>query len=378
MKREYVTIFVIMVTEILGFSLILPFLPLMAQDLGLNELQIGLILTVFSFFQFFSAPILGRLSDFYGRKFLLVISQISTALSFVILGFANSLWMLLFSRTVDGAVGSNYTISQAYLSDISSVKNRTRALAVGEIAFAVGLIVSPVFGGLLAVQKGYSFPAFLAAGMSGTSILMTLFLLKEPKNKQLLKKNDIWGLKNFTKYFQIPEVRNLMIRSFLYLVVQSLFVFTFALFANQRVGANAFQIGILLTSVGLISVLVRVLMVMNLMDFVSEKSLTWVSFWLMIIGLAVAMVQASWLWFLLGLGLFVIGSGWYRPLLMGAISKKVSEHEQGTIMGVANSLSSITQVIGPILGGAVLYFLSPLWFLIIGVGVLLLSLLFKE
>ncbi len=112
LKKEHLTILIILITEILGFSLILPFLPFYAQEFGATPLQIGLLLTAFSLFQFFSSPILGKISDYYGRKPLLIISQLSTFISFIILGFANSLEMLYLSRIVDGLFGSNYTIAQ--------------------------------------------------------------------------------------------------------------------------------------------------------------------------------------------------------------------------------------------------------------------------
>src|SRR3989338_11650564 len=126
-SKEYSIIFVIMITEVLGFSLILPFMPFFAERFGASPLTIGLILTSYSLFQFISAPIMGKLSDHYGRKPMLILSQISTCIGYIILGLANSVWMIFLSRIVDGILGSNFTIAQAYLSDISTKKNRTKA-----------------------------------------------------------------------------------------------------------------------------------------------------------------------------------------------------------------------------------------------------------
>ena len=121
-KKEHYIILIIQITEVLGFSLVLPFLPLYAKDLGVTPFVIGLIPASFSFFQFFSAPIMGRLSDSYGRKPLLILSQLSTLLGFIVLAFAHNIWLIFLSRAIDGLLGSNFTIAQAYLSDTSTKK----------------------------------------------------------------------------------------------------------------------------------------------------------------------------------------------------------------------------------------------------------------
>src|SRR4030042_1620573 len=125
--KKHVTIMLIMITEVLGFSLVLPFLPLYAQELGASPLVVGLIFTSFSVFQFFSAPIMGRLSDRYGRRPMLMLSQFSTFIGFLVLGFADTLALIFLSRMIDGLFGSNFTIAQAYLRDISSQKDRRKS-----------------------------------------------------------------------------------------------------------------------------------------------------------------------------------------------------------------------------------------------------------
>ena len=134
LKKEVLIILLIQITEVLGFSLILPFLPYLAQDLGATPFTVGLILTSFSLLQLVSAPIMGRLSDRFGRKPLLLVSQLATALSFFILAFAKSLPLIFLSRFVDGAFGSNFTIGQAVLSDLSTKKDRSLIFGIGGMA----------------------------------------------------------------------------------------------------------------------------------------------------------------------------------------------------------------------------------------------------
>jgi len=136
LKKDYLVIFLIILTEIFGFSLILPFLPFYAESYGASALVVALIFTAFSFFQFFSAPIMGKLSDHYGRKPLLVLSQLSTCLGFIVLGFANSLWMIILSRIIDGLLGSNMVIAQL-LQDAQSLGASVTVLSQEDLLQAI-------------------------------------------------------------------------------------------------------------------------------------------------------------------------------------------------------------------------------------------------
>ncbi len=124
--KRLLIIFLIIFTETLGFSIVLPVLPFLALSLGLNMFQVGLVMSVFSFCQFFASPITGKLSDRFGRKPLLLFSQTSTLVGFLLLGLANNVWLLVLARFVDGLLGSNMTVSQAYISDTTNPRDRTR------------------------------------------------------------------------------------------------------------------------------------------------------------------------------------------------------------------------------------------------------------
>mgnify|MGYP000595605339 FL=1 len=178
LDRKLLIILLIQITEVLGFSLILPFLPFYAQSLGASPLMVSLILSLFSLLQFISAPILGRLSDVFGRKPLLIASQVSTFISFLVLGRATTLGMIFLSRAIDGALGSNYTIAQAYISDISSKKDRSKAFGISGMAFGFGFLIGPAIGGYLS-RFGFSVPAFVAAGIALVTIVLIGMLKPE-------------------------------------------------------------------------------------------------------------------------------------------------------------------------------------------------------
>lgn len=352
MKKEYFVIFLILVTEVLGFSLVLPFLPLYAQDLGASPLIVGLIFTSFSVFQLVSAPILGRLSDIYGRRPLLIISQLSTFAGFVVLGFANTLALIFLSRIIDGMFGSNFTVAQAYLSDISSKKDRSKAFGIAGAAFGVGFLVGPGIGGYLA-QFDYSVPSFAAAGISLITVAMTIFLLPETVKRKKDVKLDvrIIDFSAMRRFLADPVISPKLGAYFTFILSHVIFVSMMALFAERQIGLGPAEIGFLLMYVGLNAIIIRGVLLPRLIDFFGEYLLQFIAVASMILGL-LGMAFASDFWVLiLTTTFFSFGAGTARPILAGEISRQAKEDEQGALLGVADSLGSFGQIIGPLIGG---------------------------
>ncbi|GAG84960.1 unnamed protein product, partial [marine sediment metagenome] len=208
LDKRILVIFLIIFTEVLGFSIVLPVLPFLALSLGLNVFQIGLILSIFSLCQLFASPITGKLSDRYGRKPLLIISQISTFIGFILLGLANAVWILILARLVDGLLGSNMTVSQAYISDVSEPKNRTKVYGYSSAVFGAGLIIGPLIGGILSTID-YSTPMFFAAGICFVSILLVVIFLPESLTEReesvKLTFNDIIPIEDAKRFLKDPK-----------------------------------------------------------------------------------------------------------------------------------------------------------------------------
>jgi len=359
-RREYLVIFLILVTEVLGFSLILPFLPLYAQDLGASPLVIGLIFTSFSFFQLFSAPIMGRLSDHYGRRPLLIISQISTFVGFVVLGFANTLALIFLSRIIDGLFGSNFTIAQAYLSDISSKKDRSKVFGIIGAAFGVGFLIGPGIGGYLA-EINYSLPSFAAAGVSVLTIFLTVIFLPETvkKKKEGKIKIRIIDLDQFRRFFSNRIISSKLMTFFTFILAHMIFVSMMALYSEKQLGLGPAGIGMILTYIGLNAIILRGVLLPRLIDICGERKLQFISVISLIIGLTLtAFVTELWM-FMISITLFSFGAGTARPILIGEISRQVSEDEQGAALGVSDSLGSIAQITGPLIGGFMINYFFP-------------------
>jgi len=375
-RREYLVTFLILVTEVLGFSLILPFLPLYAQDLGASPIVIGLIFTSFSFFQLFSAPIMGRLSDHYGRRPLLIISQISTFVGFVVLGFANTLALIFLSRIIDGMFGSNFTIAQAYLSDISSKKDRSKVFGIIGAAFGVGFLIGPGIGGYLA-EISYSLPSFAAAGVSVLTIFLTLIFLPETvaRKKEGEIKIKIIDLDQFRRFFSSSIISSKLMTFFTFILAHMIFVSMMALYSEKQLGLGTAGIGMILTYIGLNAIILRGFLLPKLIDICGERKLQFISVISLIIGLTLtAFVTELWM-FIISITLFSFGAGTARPILTGEISRQVSEDEQGAILGVSDSLGSFAQILGPLIGGFMINYFFPGSLPLLAAGVMAVGLL---
>jgi len=359
-RKDYFTIFVILVTEVLGFSLILPFLPFYAQDLGATPLTVGLIMASFSLFQLISAPIMGSLSDSYGRKPLLIISQLPTTVGFLVLGFANSLWMLFLSRIIDGLFGSNFVIAQSYLSDISSKKDRSKVFGLSGAAFGFGFLVGPAIGGFLS-KFGYGVPAFVAAGVSLLSIVITFFFLRETVTR---KKNyefsmKVFHLGDFKKYFKNKELSVKLWQFFTFVLTHSIFISGIAMFAERQLNFGPTNMGFFFTYIGIVSIVLRGILLGKLIDYLGERRLQYFAIVSIFIGMiGISVLTEPWMFFVT-MTFFAFGSGTIRPVMIGDISRKVSDKEQGAMLGITGSIGSLSQIIGPFIGGFMIEYFFP-------------------
>jgi DHA1 family tetracycline resistance protein-like MFS transporter len=311
---------------------------------------------------------------------LLLLSQFSTFIGFIVLGFANSLWLIFLSRAIDGLLGSNFTIAQAYISDISSSKNRSKAFGISGAAFGFGFLIGPAIGGFLS-RFGYAVPAFLAAGVTLLSILLTyLFLPETIKNKKdrrtfSFSEIKIINFSRFKYFFSQPKVNFILWQFFTYSLSHVVWTSNFAIYGDRKLNLTAETVGFILAYVGLLSIILRSLIIPKLIDRFAERNLTILGMITIILGLIIGPFFHTLPPFFLVMTLFAFGTGISRPLLMGAISRAAPKSEQGSIMGVANSIGSITQIVGPILGGWLLSVFFPDSVLLAGAGIMTVGLI---
>lgn len=361
-KNALLPIFLIVVVDILGMTLILPLLPFYAERYGASPQVVGLLITTYALCQLLAGPILGKLSDRYGRRPLLIVSQIGTFAGFLVLGWAKTLIWIFFSRFLDGITAGNLSLAQAYISDVTEPQNRAKAFGVIGVAFGLGFLIGPALSGYLA-QFDYAYPAYAAAALSFTSILCTYFLLPQvvphaeeeasgPGGKRLGLLD--WGA--YVQYFRRPELASLLVQFFSFCVMFSLFINGFALFAERRflVGGRPFgpkEVGYLYAYSGFLGLIIQGGLLGRLVKRFGEKPLARTGFVSAAVGLT-ALAYTYPVAMIIPVFTFVAyGTGVLRPTLTSQITQHVSRREQGVVLGLTQSLNSTSSIISPLIAG---------------------------
>ena len=363
--KRLIPIFIVVFIDLLGFSLILPLLPYYASTFGASPQTIGYLVASYSLCQFLAAPFLGDWSDRYGRRPLLLYSQLGTFLGFILLAIApslpNALLWLFVSRIIDGLSGGNLTIAQAYISDISSPQERARnfGMIIG-VSFGLGFLLGPSFGGFLS-RWGYSVPALAAALLAFASILATYFLLPETQHQQ--DEQRATGVKAYTRaleYLQLTEVRRLLWVFLFNALPFALYVTMFALFAKTQLDFTAEQTGYYLGFVGLLGIIWQGSAIGPVAARLGDHKTLLVGLGLSAFGLfAVAFVDV---WWKLGFVAFFfsLGHGLARPSLTSLITQAAPPNRRGGVLGATTSLESFSRIVAPILGGWLIA-VHPTW-----------------
>ena len=236
MTRPLLVIFLTIFVNLVGFGIIIPLLPFYAETFGASPLVVGLLFAVFSLCQLVAAPILGDLSDRYGRRPILILSLIGTVVSFVMLALAQSLTMLFIARIVDGLSGGNISTARAYVADVTEPKDRSRAFGLIGAAFGLGFILGPGISALLA-PISYTAPIWAAAGITLVATAMAFFWLPETVHRT--HAGTGMPFRNVLVMMGRPVLRRVLLMDFAYWFAFAIFQTTFALFAAARFGFDA-------------------------------------------------------------------------------------------------------------------------------------------
>jgi MFS family permease len=366
--------FLIVLVDVLGFTIVIPLLALYAERFGASPLTATLIVSCYAVCSLIATPIIGKLSDTYGRKPLLMISQAGTCLGFIILGTSEALWMVFLGRILDGLTAGNLSIAQAYISDHTTPENRAKAFGIIGVAFGLGFMVGPALGGWLGAYSMH-LPFLVAACLSACSILATYLLLpKEPPPKETAasetgpvgpggKRPSAFDVAAYKDYFTRPGLRGLYLQYFLYTFAFSIFISGFALFAERRFvyGEHALpwtakQVGYLFAFAGLVGIIWQGGVIGRLVKKYGEYNLCISGFIALITAyvLITFVPMADWEWML---GITVMnsfGNGVLRPVITSRITQAVGRHEQGVAIGISGSLSSLAMMMAPPTGGFLL------------------------
>jgi len=363
MQKKLALIFLFVFVDVLGFSLILPLLPYYAATFDATPTAVGLLLGTNAAAQLIGAPIIGRLSDRYGRKPMLILSIAGTVLSFAMLGLANSLWMLFASRILDGLLGGNISLAQAYITDVTDEQNRSRGLGLVGASFGLGFIFGPALGGTLSAGDNYSLPALAAAALSALNLLGALVWLPEslpPERRAKLSRSPraAFTARALWEALNRPCVGPLLYVSLFYGLAFTMFQTVFSLFTQKRLDLDARATSYIFTYVGLLIVAIQGGGMGLLARRFSEKQLIFGGSILLSLSL-LAWALTSTLWLLLVvLAPLALAGGVLSVATNSALTKSVYPEEVGGTLGLAASLGSLDRVVSPIVGAALLDGLS--------------------
>ena len=350
-NKLLMTIFLVVFIDLLGFGIILPLLPYIAEKYSAGPFQIGMLTATYSFFQLIASPILGRLSDRYGRKKLLIISQFGSAVGYLILGLAGNLPLLFLSRIIDGATGGNISIAQAYIADVTTKENRARGMGIIGAAFGLGFIFGPAIGGFLS-RFSYSTPAYFAAAISLLTVLTTIFFLKETINEKQAKVSPKTKLnfEEFRKVLSIYPISILILTFFVVNLASSVQQGNFALWTQKTFNYGPTQNGWLFTYIGIIAVLVQLKVLPFLTKKFNEKNILYISLVFLFLGLILIPLMPTPLFLYVSLFFLPFGMGLSNPTIQALASENVPKEEYGGTLGFLQSAGSLGRIIGPIIG----------------------------
>lgn len=350
-RRALLAVFLTICVSLVGFGIVIPLLPAYGKRFAASELQIGLLFASFSVAQLLASPLLGEWSDRWGRRPVLILSLLGSALSFVILAWAPSLGWLFVSRLVDGFTGGNITTARAYIADISEPRERARNFGLIGAAFGLGFILGPALGGALA-HFGLAVPAWFAVGLSLASAGLAWAWLPETVHHHPTRSGSPW--RELPQFVRQSPVGGLLLINFMMWTGFSVYQTTFPLFADMRFHMTPTQVGYVLAFVGLVAVVMQGAVVGRVVRRLGERPTFMLGLVLNVVGLVGASLTRS-IWLFYGLaGLASAGGALALPAFTSILSQSVREGAQGRLQGVSGSLESLARIVGPIWGNGLL------------------------
>jgi MFS transporter, DHA1 family, tetracycline resistance protein len=363
MKRSpLLVIFVTVFIDLIGFGIVIPVLPYYAEGTKFNATpsQVGLLFASYSVMQLIFSPVLGRLSDKYGRRPVLLVSLLGTSLGFFILGFANTLTLLFVGRIIDGISGGNISTAQAYIADVTTEENRAKGMGLIGAAFGLGFVFGPAIGGILS-RWGVNVPFLFAGSLALANTVLLYFTLPETVTADHPARVSAATGRGWNQVFQSlrnPRLGYVLTIYFLGIVAFSIMTATFSLFTMFRLGYDAFHNGWAFAFVGIISAVIQGGLIATLVRKFGEPLLVIIGAVLFSVSLfAIPFVTPSTgLLAILTIGAVIsIGQAFMSPSLSSLASKSASAAEQGTVLGVTQSVASLARAVGPSLAAILIY-----------------------
>ena len=342
-------IFLTVFIDLVGFGIVIPVLPLYARHFGASEMTNGWLVGIFSAMQFLAAPLLGRLSDRVGRRPVLLVSLLGTAVGFFIMGAARTLAWLFLARVIDGISGGNISTAQAYIADVTRPEERSKAMGLIGAAFGLGFIFGPGIGGVLSVIS-LSAPFYFAGALAALNAILVYLRLPEslPREHRAAREQSAPLREVFRHGWHLPV---LMGSYFFAITGFSMMTTNFALFTSRRFGYDASHNGYIFIFIGLVGALMQGGVLRRLLKIFREKSIALAGCVALALGLALLPLSGSLASLLAFTALVGIGNSLITPTLNGLASQSADRKWQGRVIGLMQSAGSLARWVGPFLAG---------------------------
>lgn len=358
-------IFLTVLIDLIGFGIVIPVLPLYAERFGASPLQIGLLVGVYSFCSFLFAPVLGRLSDRFGRRPVLICSVIGTACGFYLMGAAptlaakfgiGALWLLFVARTIDGISGGNISTAQAYIADITAPEDRARAMGLIGAAFGLGFMIGPAIGGIMS-QISLGAPFYFAGALATlNAIFITLRLPESLPAEHRSDKHPQQSMADVFRHANGPAYATAVATYFLSITGFAIMTTLYALFNQERFGLDARHTGYIFALIGFIAVIIQGGLLRQLLKRFTEAKLAVIGAGLMAVALAALPLVGSVPALIMVSSVIAIGNSFATPSLQGLASRFVDRRWQGRAAGVMQSAGALGRTLGPAMAGWLLHF----------------------
>lgn len=356
--KPLLVIFLTILIDLIGFGIVIPLLPFYAARFDASPFDVGILVAVYSLMQFVFSPVLGSLSDKYGRRPILLLSIAGSAVGYLTIGLAGSLAVVFLGRILGGVTAGNLSTAQAYIADVTSRENRAKGMGLFGMAFGFGFILGPALAAILG-QIDEQTPFFFAAGLAVVNtFLIFKFLPETVTGKQEAPPRSLNRFKEIFSAMKEPRLAVINLQYFLLIVAFSMMTTAFPYFTQFNYGYSVVETGYLLAYVGLIAIVMQGMIFGRLANRFGESRLILAGCVTLVMSLAavpyVTNESVGLLGLLLGTGFFAAGNSLASPSLTSLASKSASDADQGKTMGVMQSGASLARVVGPAICGFLL------------------------
>jgi multidrug resistance protein len=350
-RSPLVIIFITILIDAIGWAMIVPVLPLYAERFGASEFVVGLLLSSYGVMQFVFAPILGKLSDRIGRRPVLLVSLIGTAVGFSIMGLAPTLAWLFVGRIIDAITCGNVSVAQAYIADVTSPEQRSRGMGLVGAAFGLGYIFGPAIAGLMSLIST-AVPFYFAAGLAAANAIALYFLLPESlSSEHRIKAGHRASIAQVFEEGGNWPLKAILMTNLFVTVAFTIVTTTYALFAKHRFDFDVKHTGYMFAYVGLLGTVIQAGLIGRLSRLFGDKVVAITGMSIFIASIFMLPVGSTTKMLVIVTTGMAIGYNLILPTIDALASKSVSEAWQGRVLGVLASSTSLARIIGPTVGG---------------------------